>query len=156
MVALSPRFTFLAMLCSLTAVSMAPLSEAAVLQLRTSHPPSMEVKSNFVHTRRRASTSHDHYATSTDSRAVPQGEDKIYAPLLPMPKSANVPPKNKTSASAGSSGSGGDSDRKSGDGSEGEESQHVSHGDQGSVSKKDQAKDKVKYSLASARTALIV
>jgi hypothetical protein len=155
MVALSSRFAFLAMLCSLTAVSMAPLSEAAVLQLRTSHPPSMEAKSSFDHTRRRASTSHDHYAMSTDSRADPQGEDKIYAPLLPMPKSADVPPKSKTNANAGSGGSGGESDRKSGDVSEGDESKHVSHGDQGSVSKKDQAKDKVKYSLASICTALI-
>ena len=121
---------------------MAPLSDAAALQL---HPPSMGV----VHTRSRASTSHDHHALSTDPRADAQ-EDKIYAPLLSMPKS-----------SEGSGDLGSKSDRKSdgdSDGkdiSEGDESKHASHGDQGSVSKKEKAKDEVGSSLASACTALI-
>ena len=154
MVALSPRFTFLATLCTLTAVSMAPLSEAAALQL---HPPSMGV----VYTRSRASTSHGHYTLSTDSRADAQEEDKIYAPLLSMPNSVDVPPKNKANSSEGSGDSGSKSDRKSGgdshgeDISEGDESKHASHDDQGSVSKKERAKDKVGFSLASACTALI-
>ncbi len=164
MVALSPRFTFLATLCTLTAIFMAPLSEAAVLQLRASHPPSAEVASTFVHTRPRAPT-HDHYTLSTDSSADPQEEDKIYAPLLSIPKSADVPPKNKTDSSEGSGSSGSKSDRKSPSGgdshgeedvSEGDENKHASHDDQGSVSKKEKAKDKVGCSLVSARTALIV
>ena len=92
---------------------------------------------------------------STDSREDTQENDKIYAPLLPMPKSADVPQK-KMNVSAGSGGSGSESDRKSGDGSGGDENKHVSHGDQGSVSKKEQAKDKVKYSFSSACTAFIV
>ena len=91
---------------------------------------------------------------STDSQADTQDEDKIYAPLLRMPKSADVPQK-KTNVSAGSGGSDGESDRKSGDGSGGDESKHISHGDQDSVSKKEQAKDRVKYSFSSGRTAFI-
>ena len=38
MVALSPRFTFLATVCTLAALSSAPVSDAALLRLRTSDP----------------------------------------------------------------------------------------------------------------------
>ena len=38
MVALSPRFTFLATFCALAAFSSAPISDAAVLRLRASDP----------------------------------------------------------------------------------------------------------------------
>jgi hypothetical protein len=143
MVALSPRFTVLATLCTITAISMAPLSEAAVLQLRASHPPSMEVMSTFP----RATTSRDHYTLSSDSRADLQEEDKIYAPLLSIPKPVGVPSKNKTDSSEGSGSSDSKSDRSGGDShgkdvSEGE-SKHASHGDKGSVSKEEKAKDKV-------------
>ena len=152
MVALSPRFTFLATLCTLTAISMAPLSEAAILRMR---PPSTDVRSTSVHTHPGATTSHDHYALSTDPRTDHKDDDKIYAPILPMPKS-----KASSSGSSGSSGS--KNNRKSGDDShgedvsEGDESKHASHGDQGSVSKKEMTNDKVGCSLASACTALIV
>ncbi|KAH8983160.1 hypothetical protein EDB86DRAFT_3106504 [Lactarius hatsudake] len=144
MVALSPSFTFLATLCTLTAISMAPISEAAVLQLRVPH---QEVTSSFDHTRPRAATSHDHYASSTDSRAVLQEEDKIYAPLLSIPKPTDVPPKNKTDSTDGSGSLSSKSDRKSPSGgnlhgeeddSEGDEDKH---GNEGSVSKKEKAKD---------------
>ena len=160
MVALSPRLTFLATLCTLTAISMGLLSEAAVLQLRASHPHSMEVVSTFPG----AATSHDHYTLSSDSRTDLQEEDKIYAPLLSFPKSAIVPPKNKTDSSEGSGSSGSKSDRKSPSGgdshgkedvSEGDESKHASHGDKGSVLKEEKVKDKVGCSLASACTVLI-
>ncbi|KAH9000428.1 hypothetical protein EDB92DRAFT_1831240 [Lactarius akahatsu] len=148
MVALSPSFTFLATLCTLTAISMAPISEAAVLQLRAPH---QEVTSTFDHTRPRAATSHDHYASSMDSsRAGLQEEDKIYAPLLSIPKPTDVPPKNKTDSTDGSGSLSSKSDRKSPSGgdlhgeeddSEGDEDKHASHGDEGSVSKKEKAKD---------------
>ncbi|KAI9440666.1 hypothetical protein H4582DRAFT_2097482 [Lactarius indigo] len=149
MVALSPSFTFLATLCTLIAISMAPLSEAAVLQLRASRPPSMEVTSTFVHARPRAATSHDHHASSTNSRADLQEEDKIYAPLLSIPKPTDVPLKNRTDSNGGPGSLSSKSDRKSpsdgnlhGEGdSEGDEDKHVSHGDQGSVSKKEKTKD---------------
>jgi hypothetical protein len=142
MVALSPRFTFLATLCTLTAISMTPLSEAAILRMQA---PSMEVRSTSVHTHPGATTSHDHYTLSTDPRADPKADDKIYAPVLPMPKSS----KNKASSSESSGSSGSKNDRKSGDDShgedvsEGDESKHTSNGDQGSVPKKEKAKDKV-------------
>ena len=163
MVALSPRFTFLATLCTLTAVSMVPLSEAAVLQLRAPHPLSMEVSSTLVNTRPTAAASHDHYTSSTDSRADSQAEDKIYAPLLSMPKPVDVPPKNTTNSSEGSGSSGSKSDRKSSssgdsyekDVSEGDESKHASHGDKSSVSEEKMAKDKVGCSFTSACTVLI-
>lgn len=38
MVALSPRFTFLATVCALAALSSAPVSDAALLRLRASDP----------------------------------------------------------------------------------------------------------------------
>ncbi|KAH9074741.1 hypothetical protein EDB83DRAFT_1866086 [Lactarius deliciosus] len=147
MVALSPSFTFLATLCTLTAISMAPISEAAVLQLRA---PYQEVTSTFDHTRPRAATSHDHYASSTDSRAGVQEEDRIYAPLLSIPKPTDVPPKNKTDSTDGSGSLSSKSDRKSPSGGdlhgeeddpESDEDKHTSHGDEGSVSKKEKAKD---------------
>ncbi|KAH9167486.1 hypothetical protein EDB89DRAFT_2232352 [Lactarius sanguifluus] len=150
MVALSPSFTFLATLCTLTAISMAPISEAAVLQLRAPHLPLTEVTPTFDHTRSRAATSHDHYASSTDSRVGLQEEDKIYAPLLSIPKPTDVPPKNKTDSTDGSGSLSSKSDRKSPSGgdlhgeeddSEGDEDKHASHGDEGSVSKKEKAKD---------------
>ena len=164
MVALSPGFTFLAMLCTLTAISVAPLSEAAVLQLRASRPSSMGVASTFDQTRPRAATSHDHYTLSTDSRVDHKEEDKIYAPLLSIPKSGDVPPKNKTDLSEGfgSSGSKGDHKSPSGDDSrgeedvsEGDESKHASHGDKGPVSKEEKAKDKVECFFTEAYTVLI-
>ncbi|KAH9066791.1 hypothetical protein EDB87DRAFT_460220 [Lactarius vividus] len=137
MVALSPSFTFLATLCTLTAISMAPISEAAVLQLRASHPPS-KVTSAFDHTRPRAATSHDHYASSTVSRAGLQEEDKIYAPLLSIPKPTDVPPKNKTNSTEGSGSLSSKSDRKSPSGGDLHEEENDS---EGSVSKKERAKD---------------
>jgi hypothetical protein len=38
MVAISPRFTFLATFCALAAISSAPISDASVLRLRASDP----------------------------------------------------------------------------------------------------------------------
>jgi hypothetical protein len=49
MVALSPRFTFLAMLCTLAALSSAPISDAVVLPLRASDLASTEMTSNRGH-----------------------------------------------------------------------------------------------------------
>ncbi len=163
MVALSPRFTFLATLCTLTAISMAPLSDAAVLQLRASQHPSMEAASNFVHARPKAATSRGYYTLSINSRSDHQ-EDKVHAPLLPLPKTADVPPKNKTDSSEGSGSSGSNSDHKSPSGGDSHGEEDVSegvrgmrplHGEKSSVSEKEKSTDKVGRSLAYVRTALI-
>jgi hypothetical protein len=47
--AISPRFTFLAMLCTLAALSSAPISDAVVLPLRASDLASTEMTSNRAH-----------------------------------------------------------------------------------------------------------
>ena len=74
MIAISPRFTFLATLCALAALSSAPISDAAVLRLRASDLASTEVTSNYAQSG--AST----FLSRRSSHVVDD------SPVLPLPK----------------------------------------------------------------------
>src|SRR5712671_542276 len=75
MVALTPRFTLLATICVLAAISSAPISDAAVLRRRALDPASIE--SGSTHTR-----------IGTGSLSSRRSSHVAYGgPVLPLPKS---------------------------------------------------------------------
>jgi len=127
MVAISPRFTFLATLCALAALSSAPISDAAVLRLpRASDLASTEVTSNYAHSG--AST-----FLSRRSSHVVDG-----SPVLPLPKGLG----EKKSADSGDS----LSSSPSGDGSH--EEKDASTGHDSSVVHKEAGEAKVKVRIS--------
>lgn len=97
MVALSPRFTFLATLCAIAALSSAPISDAAVLRSRSSAPALANMGSSH---------SHAEAATWLPRHSSHVVED---LPVLPPPKSSGE--SHKVYADSGDSSSNKD-DRK--------------------------------------------
>jgi|SRR6267154_5789101 len=93
MVALSPRFTFLATICALAALSSAPVSDAAVLRLRASDPAL-------------ANMAPGHWFRSHSSRVAD------HPPVLPLPKSPVESHKNSADSSDSPSSSGNKNDQK--------------------------------------------
>ena len=87
MVALSPRFTFLATVCALVALSSAPVSDAAVLRLRASD-------------RALANMAPGHRFRSHSSLVAD------HPPVLPLPKSPVESHKNSADSSDSPSSSG--------------------------------------------------
>lgn len=92
MVTLSPRFTFLATLCALAALSSAPISDAAVLRLRALDPSLTNMASGHSHAG----------ATTWFPRHSSYAVDN--SPILPLPKTSGKSFKN--SADSGDSRSG--------------------------------------------------
>jgi hypothetical protein len=119
MVTLSPRFTFLATLCALAALSSAPISDAAVLGLRASDPALADVASG---------RSHAGAATWFPRHSSHVVDDP---PLLPLPKSPGESYKNYADSGDSPSSSGNKYDQKipSAGGSHGEKGKDVSAGD---------------------------
>ena len=117
MVTLTPRFTFLATLCALAALSSAPISDAAVLRLRTSASALTNMASGH---------SHAEVATWFPRHSSHVLEDP---PVLPLPKEFGESTKNFTDSgdSSGNSSSKGDRKIPSTGGSRGEK--EVSTGD---------------------------
>jgi len=115
MVALSPRFTSLATICALAALSSAPVSDAAVLRLRASDPAL-------------ANMAPGHWFRSHSSLVAD------HPPVLPLPKSHVEPHKNSAGSSDSPSVSGNKNDSKipSADGSHGEKVVPASDGNKGS------------------------
>jgi hypothetical protein len=92
MVALSPRFTFLATICVLAALSSAPVSDAAVL--RRASDPAL------------ANMAPGHWFRSHSSFVADP------PPVLPLPKSPVESHKNSADSSGGPSSSGNKNDQK--------------------------------------------
>ncbi len=115
MVALSPRFTFLATFCALAALSSAPVSDAAILRLRTSDPALANMASG-------------HWFRSPPSLVAD------HPPVLPLPKSPVESHKNSADSSDGPSRSGNKTNQKtpSVGGSHGEKDVSASDGNKGS------------------------
>jgi hypothetical protein len=115
MVALSPRFTFLATICVLAALSSAPVSDAAVLRSRASDPAL-------------ANMAPGHWFRSHSSRVAD------LPPVLPLPKSPVESHKKSADSSDSPSSSGDKNDQKvpSAGGSHGEKDVS-SDGDDGGV-----------------------
>lgn len=93
MVALSPRFTFLATICVLAALSSAPVSDAAVLRLRASDPAL-------------ANMAPGHWFRSHSSRVAD------HPPVLPLPKSPVESHKNSADSSDSPNSSSNKNDQK--------------------------------------------
>jgi hypothetical protein len=93
MVALSPRFTFLATICVLAALSSAPVSDAAVLRLRASDPAL-------------ANMAPGHWFRSHSSRVAD------FPPVLPLPKSPVESHKKSADSSDSPSSLGNKNDQK--------------------------------------------
>lgn len=93
MVTLSPRFTFLATICALAALSSAPVSDAAVLRLHVSDPAL-------------ANMAPGHWFRSHSSRVADQ------PPVLPLPKSPVESHKNSADSSISPNSPGNKNDRK--------------------------------------------
>lgn len=93
MVALSPRFTFLATICVLAALSSAPVSDAAVLPLRASNPAL-------------ANMAPGHWFRGHSSHVAD------LPPVLPLPKSPVESHKNSADSSDSPSSSGNKNDQK--------------------------------------------
>ncbi|KAI0292286.1 hypothetical protein BC826DRAFT_446560 [Russula brevipes] len=114
MVALSPRFTFLATLCVLAAFSSVPISDAAVLRLRASDAGLTEMMSSNRQTGAAA------WFPSRSSHAV--GDP----PVLPLPKGSG---KDFGDSGDGPSGSRSEDDRKTRAGRGPQEDKDASTGD---------------------------
>jgi hypothetical protein len=116
MVALSPRFTFLATFCALAAFSSAPVSDAAVLRLRNSDPALANMASG-------------HWSRGHSSLVAD------HPPVLPLPKSPVESHKNSADSSDGPSRSGNKADQKtpSAGGSHGDKDVSASDGNKGSL-----------------------
>ena len=151
MVALSPRFTFLAALSTLAALSLVPVSDAAVLRLRDSDATStkVEVAQALPAPRGRSALADARRFTSRDAHRHAQVYDS--SPVIPLPAPA-LPgaPQAGSDDSSGSSGSESDGKHLS-DGSShekdvpsGTKDKDAPHGDTSSVSEKSKkAKGKV-------------
>ncbi|KAF8498533.1 hypothetical protein F5888DRAFT_1689789 [Russula emetica] len=125
MVALSPRFTFLATICTLAALSSAPVSDAAVLRLRASNPAL-------------ANMAPGHWFRSHSSLVADS------PPVLPLPKSPVESHKNSADSSDSPSRSGNKNDPKipSVAGSHGEKDVSASDGNKGSSDDDDNVHEK--------------
>ena len=101
MVTLSPRFTFLATLCALAALSSAPISDAAVLSLRASDPALTNMASG-----------HSHAGAAT---WFPRHSSHVVddPPILPLPKSSGKSFKNYADSGDSRSGLDNKDDQKS-------------------------------------------
>jgi hypothetical protein len=115
MVALSPRFTFLATICVLAALSSAPVSDAAALRLRASDPAF-------------ANMAPGQWFRSRSSLAADS------PPVLPLPKGPVDSHKNSTDSVDSPTPSGNKNDQKvlSAGGSHGERDVTASDGNKGS------------------------
>jgi len=136
MVALSPRFTFLAALCALVAISSAPISDAAVLPLRASGLASAEMT---------LTQAYSGAATLSDRRSshVVDG-----TPVLPLPEDLGGSQKKYADSDDGhsSSPSGGNLHGEK-DGFASHDTEDSTYDDSGAVSKKvGKAKVKVRNS----------
>ena len=110
MVAISPRFTFLATLCALAALSSAPITGAAVLHL----PRASDLASNYAHSG--AST----FLSRRSSHVVDA------SPVLPLPKGlGGSQKKSADSGDSPSSSPSGDESHAEKDASTGHESSVV-------------------------------
>lgn len=127
MVALSPRFTFLATICVLAALSSAPVSDAAALHLRASDPAL-------------ANMAPGHWFRSHSSFVADS------PPVIPLPKSPLDSHKNSAGSSGGASSSRNKNDQKipSGGSSHGEKD--VSSDDDGGNVHEDGGKVRVRIS----------
>jgi hypothetical protein len=123
MVTLTPRFTFLATLCALAALSSAPISDAAVLRLHASASALTNMASGH---------SHAEAATWFPRHSSHVLEDP---PVLPLPKGSGEAIKNYADSgdSSGSSSSKGDRKIPSPDGSRGEKEVSAGDDDNGAV-----------------------
>jgi hypothetical protein len=135
MVAISPRFTFLATLCALAALSSAPISDAAVLRLpRASDPASTKVTSAYAHSG--AST----FLSRRSSHVVNN------SPVLPLPKGlGGSQRKSADSSDSLSSSPSGDESHGEKDATTGHDAEDSIHDDSSVVHKKGgEAKGKVR------------
>ncbi len=129
MAALSPRFTFLAALCALVAISSAPISDAAVLPLRASDLASTEMT---------LTQAYSGAATLSDRRSshVVDG-----TPVLPLPEDLGGSQKKYADSDDGRNLHG------EKDGFAGHDTEDSTYDDSGAVSKKGgKAKVKVRNS----------
>lgn len=136
MVAFSPRFAFLAMLCAIAAISSAPISDAAVLRFRASDIASTEMTS-----------------TNTNSESAtwkPRRSSHVVgdAPVLPLPQGLGGSQKKYADTRNRPSGSSSGGDAHDGEGvSEGHDADGTTYDDDGSVLKKSgKAKARVRIS----------
>jgi hypothetical protein len=159
MVALSPRFTFLAFLSTLAALSSIPISDAAALGLRALDPTptEAEVVPNFLGTDRRTAPMNASRFPSRDAHRDAQAHDTPPVIPLPVSKFPGASEKGKTGSGDSSDSSGGEDDGEnlSDDGPSREEDalsgdkKDAPHGNHGSVSEKDK-KVKGKARITSA------
>ena len=140
MVAFSPRFAFLATLCTIAALSSAPISDAAVLRLRASDLASTEMAS--THTNSEAAT----WMPRRSSHVV--GD----APVLPLPQGLAGSQRKYADTRDRPSGSPSGGDAHDGEGVfEGHDANDSTYDDNGSVLKKSgKANAKVRISWISA------
>lgn len=122
MVALSPRFTFLATICALAALSSAPVSDAAVLRLRASDPAL-------------ANMTPGHWFRSQSSPVA----DHPLGPVIPLPKKPVESHKDSADSGDSPSSSGNKNDQKapSAGGTHGEKDVSTSDGKKGSLDEND-------------------
>jgi hypothetical protein len=156
MVALSPRFTFLAALSTLAALSAVPVSDAAVLHLRALDPTlaKAEVAPLIPSTDGKTTPMNAARFSSRDAHRDAKEYDSAPVLPLPVPKYSGTSEESKKGSgdSLDSSSSKDDNRHLSDDGSHGKEDVYSGdkkkdalHRDHGSVSEKDEkAKDKVR------------
>jgi hypothetical protein len=156
MVALSPRFTLLAALSTLAALSAVPVSYAAVLHLRALDPTpaKVEVAPLISGTDGRTSSMNAARFPSRDAHRDAKEYDSPPVLPLPVPKYPGPSEEGKKGSGDGSDSSGGkdddrhfsdDSSYGKGDVHSGDKKKDALHGDHDSVSEKDKkAKDKVR------------